>query len=270
MWEALQFEFMRNALVVGLLVSVACGVIGTLVVINRIAMISGGVAHAAYGGVGLAFFLGISPLLGASLFSLGSALIMGWFSVNRRHRADAVIGVVWALGMALGVILIDLSPGYNVDLMSYLFGSILSVGTTEIWTTGMLDAIILATTILFFKEFQAMAYDEEFAMVVCVPVKKLYFLLLSLVALSVVMMVRVVGLILVIALLTIPPYIAEAYTDSLGKMMTLACLLGALFNVAGLWISYTFDISSGASIILAAGAGFFISKFFQPRASAQG
>ncbi len=267
MWEGLQYEFMRNALSAGVLISIACGIIGTLVVVNRIAMISGGVAHAAYGGVGLAFYTGISPLLGASLFSIGSALIMGWFSVNRRQRADAVIGVVWALGMALGVILIDLTPGYNVDLMSYLFGSILSVGRTEMWTALLLDMVILGLTLCFFKEFQAMAYDEEFALVVGVPVKGLYFLLLCLVALSVVVMVRVVGLILVIALLTIPPYIAESYTDSLGKMMALACLLGILFNLVGLWISYKFDISSGASIILAAAVGFFLSRLYQPKST---
>ena len=258
MWEALQFDFMRNALIAGVLVSISCGIIGSLVVVNRIVFISGGIAHAAFGGIGLAFFLGFSPSLGAALFAVGVSIIMGVVSFKTKHRADTIIGVLWAIGMALGVILIDLTPGYHVDLMSYLFGSILTVPGSDIWIMILLNMAILLTVIIFYKEFIAMSYDEEFAFVVGIPVKTLYFILLGMTALTVVMTIQVVGLILVIALLTIPPYIAEKYTKSLGGMMVLASILGILFTLGGLWLSYSYDLTSGATIILVAGVAFFV------------
>jgi zinc transport system permease protein len=260
MWEALQFEFMRNALLAGILVSISCGIIGSLVVVNRIVFISGGIAHAAYGGIGLAFFFGFSPILGAGCFAVAISMIMGAVSFKNRHRADTIIGVLWAVGMALGIILIDLTPGYNVDLMSYLFGSILAVPKADIWFMVPMDVAIVLIIVIFYKEFLAMSYDEEFAFVAGIPVKLLYFVLLGMTALCVVMVIRVVGLILVIALLTIPPYIAEKYTRSLGEMMALSSLLGIFFTIAGLWLSYTYDFTSGATIVMVAGVGFFLSQ----------
>jgi len=260
MLEALQFDFMQNAVLAGLLVSISCGIIGSLVVVNRIVFISGGIAHAAFGGVGLGFFCGFSPFLGAAIFASGASLIMGVVSLKARHRADTIIGVLWAVGMAVGIILIDLTPGYHVDLMSYLFGSILAVPPADLWLMLPLDGFILLVVLLFYKEFVALSYDEQFAFVVGIPVKTLYLLLLGMTALSIVMIIRVVGLILVIALLTIPPFIAEKYTRSLGQMMVLSSILGILFTLSGLWLSYTFDLTSGATIILVAGLGFFISQ----------
>ena len=259
MWEALQYDFMRNALLAGLLVSISCGIIGSLVVVNRIVFMSGGIAHAAFGGVGLGFFCGFSPFLGAAIFASGVSLIMGVVSLKSKHRADTIIGVLWAIGMAVGIILIDLTPGYHVDLMSYLFGSILTVPAVDLWLMLPLDGFILLVVLLFYKEFVALSYDEEFAFVVGVPVKTLYLLLLGMTALSIVMIIRVVGLILVIALLTIPPFIAEKHTRSLGQMMVLSSLLSICFTLSGLWLSYAFDLTSGATIILVAGIGFFIS-----------
>lgn len=264
MLDALQFEFMRNALLGGILVSVTCGVIGTLVVVNRIVFISGGIAHAAYGGIGLAYYLGLPPALGAALFSVAASMVMGVASVKNRQRSDTIIGVMWAVGMALGVILIDLTPGYNVDLMSYLFGSILSIPKSDIWFISILNIVILLVVLLFYKELLAMSYDEEFSFIVGIPVTALYFILLGLIALSVVMIIRVVGLILVIALLTIPPYIAEKYTISLVKMMVLSSLIGIVFTLSGLWLSYTYNLTSGATIIMLAGIGFFISLSIDP------
>lgn len=259
MWDALQFEFMRNALLAGVLVSLVCGVLGTLVVVNRIVFISGGIAHAAYGGIGLAFYFGIPPATGAAFFSLFVSAIMGIASLKSKERADTIIGVMWALGMALGIILIDLTPGYGADLMSYLFGSILSVPRSSIGWMGLLDIVVVAVVTFFHKEFIAMSYDEEFSFVVGIPVKTLYFLLLALISLAVVMIIQVVGLILVIALLTIPPYIAEKYTASLGRMMVLSSLLGTFFTLVGLWLSYTCNLTSGATIIMVAGVAFFLS-----------
>ena len=263
MLEALQFEFMRNALLAGLLTSVACGVIGTFVVVNRIVFLSGGIAHAAYGGIGLAFFFGLPFVVGTLGFALLVAMVMAAVTLKARHRSDTIIGVLWAVGMALGVILLDLSPGYNVDLMSFLFGSILAVPTSDLWLMLVLNILILLTVGYFYHDFLALSYDEDFAKVRGVRVKLLYFLLLAMVALSVVMIIRIVGLILVIALLTIPPYIAEKYSSSLRAMMFLSFLLSCFFTMVGLWVSYVFNLTSGATIIMVAGVCFFISLFFE-------
>jgi len=259
MIEALQLEFMQHAFIAAFLASIVCGVIGTFVVVNRIVFISGGIAHAAYGGIGLAFFLGLSPILGILGFSLLVSVVMAAITWKARHRADTIIGVLWALGMALGVILLDLTPGYNVDLMSYLFGSILTVPTSDLWLMLGLTALVVLTVGYFYQGFVSLSYDEEFAQVKGVPVRLLYFLLMAMIALSVVMIIQIVGLILVIALLTIPPYIAERYSRSLLTMMLYSILLNILFTFVGLWISYEFNLTSGASIIMVGGVGFFIS-----------
>jgi zinc transport system permease protein len=259
MFEALQFEFMRNALLAGLLASITCGVIGTLVVVNRIVFLSGGIAHAAYGGIGIAFFFGLPYTLGTLGFALLASMIMAFVTLKVRHRADTIIGVLWAVGMALGVILIDLTPGYNVDLMSFLFGSILTVPASDLWLMLALCGVNLLTVGFFYNELLALSYDEEFAQVRGISVNLIYFLLLAMIATSVVMIIRVVGLILVIALLSIPPYIAERYSTSLRKMMVISTLLSVLFTVTGLWFSYAFNLTSGATIIMVAAVGFFIS-----------
>ncbi len=273
MVDALQFEFMRNALMAGLLASILCGIMGTLVVVNRIVFLSGGIAHAAYGGIGLAFYFGWPFLAGTIGFSLAAAIIMAAVTLTAKHRADTIIGVIWAVGMATGIILLDLTPGYNVDLMSYLFGSILTVPTSDLW---MMVAIgILMTTLVgfYYKDLLALSYDEEFARIRGIPVKVLYFTLIALLAVTIVLVIQVIGLILVIALLTIPPFIVERYAKSLAQMMAGSSILGALFTIAGLWLSYTFDLTSGASIILVAGVAFFLFLliewiFFHPHKKA--
>lgn len=265
MLEVLQYEFMRNALLAGFLVSVACGIIGSLVVVNRIVFISGGIAHASYGGIGLAFFAGFAPSLGAGMVALFSALIMGLVSRRQKHRADTVIGVIWAVGMALGIVLMDLTPGYRVDLMSYLFGNILMVPQQFIFIMLLLILLVALAVYLFYKDFLALSYDEEFAMAMGVPVGMLYFLLLALVAITVVLSIQVVGLILVIALLSIAPYIAEKYTASLKQMMLLAILLNILFTQSGIWLAYFLDLSTGATIVLSAAAFFFLFSLLPDR-----
>ncbi len=259
MLETLQYEFMQNALIAGILAGIACGIIGTLVVVNRIVFLSGGIAHAAYGGIGLAFFLGISPLLGAAGFAIAVALIIAFIALRREQRVDTLIGVLWAVGMACGVVLIDMTPGYHVDLMSFLFGSILAVPRSDIWLMLGLDVVIIVTVFIFYKDFLALSYDAEYARLMGAPVKTLYTTLLVLIALSVVVIIRVVGLILVIALLTIAPYIAEHYSRSLKGMMVYSIVLNLVFTLLGLWLSYTFNLTSGATIILVAAAFFFLS-----------
>ena len=272
MWEALQLEFVRNALLAGVLVSVVCGVIGTLVVVNRIVFLAGGIAHAAYGGIGLSFFMGWPYAVGTTGVSLLSAGIMAAVTLNARHRVDAIVGVIWAVGMAMGVILLDLTPGYNVDLMSFLFGSILAVSVSDLWQMAAIGIVVIAIVTYYYNDFLAMSYDDEFARLRNVPVTFLYCLLLAMVALTVVMIIRVVGLILVIALLTIPPFIAEKLTGSMRAMMVLSSILSCLFTITGLWLSYLFNLTSGATIILVAAAGFFMSVLWErlrPRRSAE-
>jgi zinc transport system permease protein len=259
MLDALHFEFMRHALVAGLLASIICGIMGTLVVANRIVFLSGGIAHAAYGGIGLAFFMGWPYLVGTIGFSLAAALVMAAVTVHARHRADTIIGVIWAVGMATGIILLDLTPGYNVDLMSYLFGSILTVPAADLWIMLGTGIGVAGFVAVFYQDLLTLSYDEEFARIRGVPVSALYFALIGLLAVSIVMVIQVVGLILVIALLTIPPFIVERYAQSLFQMMVGASVLGAVFTVAGLWLSYAFDLTSGASIIMVAGAAFFFA-----------
>jgi zinc transport system permease protein len=258
MLEALQYEFMRNALAAGLLASVICGIMGTLVVVNRIVFLSGGIAHAAFGGIGLSFFLGWPYLVGTLGFSIAAAMVMAAVSLKAKHRADTIIGVIWAVGMAFGIVLLDLTPGYNVDLMSYLFGSILTVPGPDLGVMLMVGALIGGFVIYFYKDLLAISYDEEFARIRGVPIRALYFVLIGLLAVTIVLIIRIVGLILVIALLTIPPFMVEKYAKSLFQMMMGSSLLGALFTIFGLWLSYTFDLTSGASIILVAGIAFLL------------
>jgi len=266
MLESLQFEFLRNALLAGLMASVICGCIGTLIVVNRIVFLSGGIAHAAFGGIGIAFFFGIPFLAGTMGFSLLAALVMTAVTLRAKHRADTIIGVLWALGMAIGVILLDLTPGYTVDLMSYLFGSILAVPPSSLWQMLALGCVMIVVVRYFHYDLMAMSYDEEFARLRGVPVRFLYFLLVSMTAISIVLLMRVVGLILVIALLTIAPFIAERYSKSLHQMMLCSGALNILFTLLGLWLSYRFNLTSGASIILVAGFFFFISLLLEKRA----
>lgn len=257
--DILGFEFMQNALIAGLLASVICGVIGSLVVVNRMVFISGGIAHASYGGVGLAFLLGLPVLPVTTAFTVCMAMIMALVTLRARERVDTVIGVIWASGMALGIILLDLTPGYNVDLMSYLFGSILAVPRQDLWLMAGLALVVFGLVLFFYRGFLVMSFDEEFARSRGVPVDFLYCLLIVMVGLCVVMIIRVVGLILVIALLTIPPFMAERRTRSLSLMMLLATTLSVIFTVAGLWLSYSLDITSGAAIIAVAAVCFFAS-----------
>jgi len=259
MIEALQFEFMRNALFAGFFASLICGVIGSFVVVNRLVFLGGGIAHASYGGIGAAFFFGVPYFVGTLGFSLVAALVMTAVVLKARGRADTFIGVLWAVGMAIGIILLDLTPGYNVNLMSFLFGSILAVPGTDIWWMLVLSIITIASGTYFYRDMLAISYDDEFARLRGVPVNRLYFFFMGLVAVSIVVIIRVVGLILVIALLTIPPFIAEKYSSSLRMMMGLSTLFAMIFNLGGLWLAYAFDLTSGAAIILVATTGFFIS-----------
>jgi len=253
MLEVLQYEFMRNALMAGLLAAVACGIIGVFVVVKRIVFISGGIAHASFGGIGLGYFLGINPIIGALIFSLASGLAIGGITRKTRLPADTAIGVLWAVGMALGIIFIYLTPGYAPDLMSYLFGNILTVPFQDILMMLLLDVVITGIVIAFYKEFLILSFDEEYGTAIGMPVEKLYLLLLGMIALTIVILIRVVGMILVIALLTFPAAMARQFTHSMKTMMILSIIFGFVFTLGGLWLSYVLKLPSGATIILLGG-----------------
>jgi len=237
MLEVLQYEFMQNALMAGLLAAIACGIVGAYVVVKKIIFISGGIAHASFGGIGLGYLIGINPVLGALIFAMASALGMGYVTSKTRLPEDTVIGILWAIGMALGVVFIGLSPGYAPDLFSYLFGNILTVPTSDLILMLILDVAIVGIVIAFYKEFLALSFDEEYSTVVGVPVQVLYLLLLCMIALTVVILLRIVGMILIIALLTIPATLARQFTYDLRKMMLLAIVFGVVLTFGGLWIS---------------------------------
>ena len=259
MLEALQYEFMRNALIAGLLAAVACGIVGVYVVVKRIVFISGGIAHASFGGIGLGYFLGINPIIGALVFSLASGFAIGGVTRRTKLPEDTAIGILWAVGMALGVIFIALTPGYAPDLMSYLFGNILTVPLSDILLMLALDAVIIGIVVALYKEYLILSFDEEYGTTTGMPVEKLYFLLLAMIALTVVVLIRVVGMILVIALLTFPAAMARQFTHNMKTMMLLSVLFGFLFTLGGLWLSYVLKLPSGATIILLGGTVLAIS-----------
>jgi len=252
-------SFMQNALIAGILASLACGVMGTYVVVKRIGFLAGGVAHAVLGGMGIAYFYGVSPIGGALAAAVVAALLIGWVSLRWRQSEDTIIAALWAIGMAIGVLFISQTPGYNVDLMSYLFGNILMVARQDLYRMAGLDAIILLVVLLFYKQFLAVSFDEEFARLRGVHVDFFYLLLLVMVALTVVILIQVVGLILVIALLTLPAAIAVQYLRSLVTIMLFATLLSIAFTSGGLALSYAPDLPAGATIILLAGAVYLLS-----------
>ena len=250
---------MQNAFIGAFLVSIACGIVGSLAVINKMSFISGGVAHAAFGGIGIAIFLGISPILGASVFCLAISLLIGFLTLKNRERFDTIIGVLWAFGMALGILFIDLTPGYKGDLMSYLFGSILAIDEKVLLFIGVCDLLFIALIALFYRQFCAISFDMEFAKLRDVKTELFYYLLVAMISFCVVSTIQIVGLILVVALMSIPTFIAEKFAARLGSMMLISALLSTLFCAIGLIFSYYFNVSSGAGIILAASVGFFIS-----------
>lgn len=258
MIEALSYEFMQNALIAGVIVSIISGIIGSLIVANRMVFLAGGIAHAAYGGIGIAVFSGIPIFLGTSLFAIAAALFMAAVTINQREKTDTFIGLIWAVGMAIGIILVDLTPGYNVDLMSYLFGSILAVNSDDLYFMGALFAAILFVVTFWYRDILAVSYDSEYAALSGINVKFFYTLILILSALTVVIAIKVVGLILVIALLTIPIYIAQNLSSSLYSMMMISGFIASLFTIIGLWFSYSFNLTSGACIILVSAVSLMI------------
>lgn len=254
-----QHAFLQTAVVTALLASIGCGVMGTYVVVKRIAFLAGGIAHSILGGMGAAVYFGFEPLHGALPAAVAAALLIGWVRMHWRAQEDTLISALWAIGMAIGVLFIAKAPGYQADLMSYLFGNILLVPRESLWFMVALDALLLTIVTVYHRQFLAVVFDEEFARLRGVPVGFFYLLLLVLVAVTVVLLIQVVGLILVLALLTLPAAVAGHYVHSLGRMMLIATVLGALLSVTGLALSYGPDLPAGPTIILLAGGVYVLS-----------
>ena len=263
MLEVLQYQFIQNAIIAALLVSIACGIVGVYVIVNKIIFISGGIAHTSFGGIGLGYLAGFNPVLGALFFSLASALGIGYITKKTKLSEDTAIGIIWTMGMALGIIFIGLAPGYAPDLFSYLFGNILTVPVTDLVIMLVLDVAIIGIVIAFYKEFLAISFDDEFSTVLGVRVELFYLLLLCMIALTIVVLLRIVGMILVIALLTIPAALASQFTYNIRKMMVLAIIFSVIFTFGGLWLSYVMDLASGATIVLFGGTTLFTTFYFK-------
>jgi zinc transport system permease protein len=263
MIDILQYQFMQNAVIAAILASIACGIIGTYVVVKKIVFIGDGIAHAAFGGIGLGYLLNFNPIITAIPFSIAAALGLGTLSRKTKINEDAAIGVMLTVGMALGIIFIGLKAGYAPDLFSYLFGNILTVPKYDLYLMLVLDGIIIMTTFMLHREFTAISFDEEYAKIVGIPAQKIYLLLLCLTALTIVLLIRVVGIILVMALLTIPAAISGQYTHNIKKMMLYSTLMGIIFTTSGLALSYLFNLASGATIVLVSGAVFLISASYK-------
>lgn len=248
----LKYNFLQNAIMAAVLASIACGVIGVYIMEKKLVMMSGGIAHTAFGGIGLGYYLKVEPIFTALGVSVVAALAVAALKRKAGTDSDLLIGMFWSLGMALGVVFIAMTPGYPPDIASVLFGNILAVSRSDLRLILGLDILVMATVYAFFQVFKAYIFDEEFASVAGVPVKALEYLMYILVAVTVVVMIRVVGIILVIALLTAPPAIAKQFFYDMKKIMGLSVLLGIAFCLTGLWVSYTVRLASGASIVLVA------------------
>ncbi len=258
------FDLLLHPIISSFLLSIAIGIIGTLMLVNRSHYIAASIAHGSYGGIGLAIYFGFSILISTTIFALILALLLAFITYNHKERSDTLIGVIWAVGMSIGIILTDLTPGYHADLMSFLFGDILMVPSVDLYFMGIVDLLLLLMIGLLYHRFLALFYDREFAELIGLRVKSIHTVLLIMMALTVVMSIRSVGLILVIALFSIPPFIAEKFTKKLYQTMFLASLLAFIFCLIGLFISYQFDISATPAIIMIAAMAFF-GVFFTKR-----
>ena len=264
--------FLQTALWASLLASIASGTIGSFVIVKRISFIAGSISHSLLGGMGFCLWLQrsygiewLDPLFGAFLGAIGSALLLGWVHLNYRQREDAVIGAIWSTGMAIGVIFLSLTPGTNVELLNYLFGNILWINSRDLILLALLDLSVLLTIVIYYRRFLALCFDEEQALLRGIPVRRLYLLLLTLVAITVVLLVQIIGTILVIALLTIPATLAGLFTHRLSFIIIGAVALSSLFSFLGLGASYLLNWPPGSTIALLAALVYFSLLLFKKK-----
>ncbi|QUH31182.1 metal ABC transporter permease [Vallitalea guaymasensis] len=266
MLEAIcKYGFMQNAIISIILASIVCGIIGTIVVEKKLVMMSGGIAHASFGGIGLGFLLGFEPIIGGLLFAVISAIAI--VSIKRRTNttSDTIIGMLWSLGMALGILFISLTPGYPPDMTTYLFGDILTVSVKDIYLMVILTLFILISSFALFNYIKSYLFDEIFLSSKGVNTTFLEYFLFILIALSIVILIKVVGIILVITLLTVPPAISKLITYNFNIIILLSSIVGIILCFLGLVFSYYFNIPSGATIIILSSVAYFITALIKSK-----
>ncbi len=263
--------FIRYALIAGILASASFGTVGSLVVVKRISYIAGAISHATLAGLGATVYLNetrgwhLSPLVGAILTALAAAIIIARISQGKKERSDTVIGTIWAVGMGIGLLFIARTPGYT-DPMSYIFGNILLLRKEDLLLIALLDFLVLFSVVLFYRAFHSIAFDEEFARTRGLNTGFYETYLIILTALTVVLMVSTVGIVMVIALLTIPAAMAGIFTRKLWQMMVLSVIIGIILNAAGLALSYALNLPTGSTTIVLAGTAYLILKAAARRA----
>jgi zinc transport system permease protein len=263
MIELLQYDFFVNAIIAAVLTSITCGIIGTYIVSKRIVFISGGITHTSFGGIGLGYYLGFNPLLGATVFSLLAAWIIEFMSKRTDVREDSAIAILWSFGMAIGIIFIFITPGYAPNLMSYLFGSILTVSHIDLIMMFSVTIAISLFFSIFYKTILFTAFDEQYLKTRNIPVELFNYILMGFVALTIVLSIKAVGIILIISLLTIPQSSANLFVKDFRKLIYYSILIGVMGSLTGLVASYYLDIPSGASIIFVLVVIFVILRFIK-------
>ena len=255
------WDLISNSVYASILLSIAIAIIGSLIVINKTTAITGSIAHGSFGGIGLAMFLGSSIILTTSAFTIVLAIILAFITIKFPHRKDSLIGVIWAVGMSIGIIFLSLTPGYQSDALSYLFGNILLVENRDLIFMGIIDSLTLISIIFLYNRFLAMSYDREFLTLRGINANMLYTYFLILTSLTIVMSVRAIGIILILALFTIPALIAEKFTKKFFSMMIISGILGLIFMIGGIIISFYYDISPTPTIVIIAGVALILSLF---------
>lgn len=257
-----QYEFIVKGLLGAVFASITAGIVGTYIVCRRMVFLSGGITHASFGGIGIGYFLGFNPIPGAAIFGILSALGIEYLSVRHKIREDSAIGILWAFGMATGIIFIYLTPGYSPDLIGYLFGSILTVTNADIIALGIMSVILIIYFSVFYRTILYMSYDESFARTYSSYVNTFKYVTTALVALTIVLNIRMAGVVLVISLLTIPPNIAMIFTRVYSEIIIWSIISGFIGTAAGYIISYYLGIPVGATIIFVLVILWLLAKFY--------
>jgi len=245
-----EYQFVTNAFAAALLISIAAAMVGTYIVARRLVFLSGGITHASFGGIGIGYYIGINPILGAAAFAVLAAFGVEALSQKMNVREDSAIGMLWSVGMAIGIFFIFLTPGYSPNLMTFLFGSILTVSSSDLILLLILNVVMVSFFIIFYKPILYLAFDSEFAKTQQIPVKTFSYILKGFIAITIVLSIRMVGIILLISMLTIPPTIANLFTKRFSSIIYISAVVGFVGAIGGLLISYNINVPSGATIIM--------------------
>lgn len=257
--ELIEYEFFQNALIGVVLISVACAVIGMYVVTRRMTFIAGGITHTCFGGLGLGYFMGWNPLATAAAFAIAGGLSVDAIS-RWKVRQDSAIAVVWALGMALGILFVFLTPGYVPELNAFLFGNVLSITHTDLWIFAVFASMAIAVYSIFRRVIIAVSFDEDFAKTRYLPVRFINMLMIIMVSVCIVLTIKMIGVMLLMSLISLPQLVAESLTKCYSRMMVISSVVSLVGCIGGLWLSVLIDVPASAIIVLLLALFFFLSK----------